>query len=164
MAKLIDKKAARGSPARAIKPGPADDLDILNPDRTITIQGERITVSEYGFIVGLRMESVLATFIGTLCDLVTSERIGEHVTVRRAFGDHMESITEGLATSVGKSVEWISSLNDEDGNLLLDTWWAVNTGFFLRRVRIEMGVRMANQRMSPAVASEHLAGATSTRS
>lgn len=160
MARRVPKKM-KGPPATQ----PADDLSILAPNRDVPIGEELITVAEYGFVQGTRLQGTLTPFIDHLACLVEDGRIADHSQVRAAFGDHIDAIVVAIAVSVTRSTEWVIGLSDSDGERLLDTWWVVNQPFFLRRVRTALGIRAAiraRERLDEAEAAR--SGATSSPS
>jgi hypothetical protein len=153
MARRAPKKT-KSPPASA----PADDLSILHPARELPIAGELITVAEYGFVQGVRLQGTLMAFIDRLADLVEDGGIAQHAQVRVAFGDHIDAIVMAIAISIGRAPEWVEGLGDADGEFLLDTWWVVNQPFFLRRVRTALGIRAATRTKARIVEADRAAG------
>lgn len=143
---------------------PAEDLAILHPNRELAIAGELITVNEYGFALGLRLQSVLIPLVNSLADLVERGLIGSYDAVISTFGEHADQVEVAIGASIGRTPEWVGGLSDADGSLLIDTWWMVNQPFFLRRVRTTLGIRMEARSRSHRRATEAAAGQTSTPS
>lgn len=162
MARQVPKKN-KAPPASK----PADDLSVLAPNRDLAVGGELVTVTEYGFVEGARLQGAITPFIDRLADLVEGSLLTDHTQVRVAFGDHIDAIVHAIAVSIGRTDQWVAALNDADGEILIDTWWVVNQPFFLRRVRTALGVRAAirvRERLAKAGQAEDSDGATSSRS
>lgn len=129
--------ANSAAPAASKEAAGADDLEILNPDFELSIDGEKITVKEFRFFEGLALRAQAQPFFDDLYAL-----LGQPGGPPPSFDDfevgllakHESLVKAMVAISTGKSVEWIESLGDEDGEALMLTWWQVNSGFFIRRV------------------------------
>lgn len=129
--------AKKGTTIKAIpapEPG-AEDLTVLHPDQTLMIAGRELTVREYRFIEGLRLQPLFEPFLNALyASLNDTDRVPELHQLVQIMGQHQEQIMELVAISAQVEPDWIEQLNDEDGMQLLYTWWAVNAGFFMRRI------------------------------
>ncbi|MCO1335467.1 hypothetical protein MO867_14100 [Microbulbifer sp. OS29] len=144
MAKKLEKKETAES---------QDDLEILHPERTLNIAGEKITVREYGFVEGLRLRSLSAPFLKALHQVMSSSQELSLEAVLDIIADHHEITLQLMAVAIDREVEWLHSLNDTEGNLLMMTWWAVTGPFFLRSVqqrRIAELVADRAQKTAPA--------------
>ena len=135
-----------------------DDLAILHPDREIQVGGEQVTVREYGFVEGLRIRAAAAPLID---DLYQVMRGGDSDldSIYALLVEHDQLLVDLMATSINKDVEFIQGLSDGDGSLLMDTWWVVNSAFFIRAVQRKIQVDRVHGRTTATRAS---AGATST--
>jgi hypothetical protein len=158
MAKKVSRKEAIPAP-----PTGADDLAVLHPDQTITIGKRSVTVREYGLLEGLRVRGYMRPFTVDLEKMLSGggevlvedvmDVIGLHVPiVHRALA---QSIAEPGAEASEVDLQWITTLNDLDGDRLLSTWWGVNGLFFLRQ---------ATRRVAEKARRQALAGAMSTQS
>lgn len=129
MARQIDSPAAMpGQPAE-------DELQALHPEQEVTLAGRRITMREYGFVEGLRLRAQQRPFLDALHTLVT--RGGSEFTyeaIQDVLAAHHEAVRVMVAQAAGVEPEWVDALSDTEGSDLLLLWWAVNSGFFLRRV------------------------------
>lgn len=115
----------------------ANDLEILAPDREITLTtGEKVTVREYGFMEGLRIQNLAAGLLEDLTRLFLDEpeKAQDLAVLEEVFSRHSYVIADLMALSAGKDREWVEGLNDTDGQVLMMSWWSVNTGFFVRRL------------------------------
>ncbi len=129
MAHQIDSPAAMpGQPAE-------DELQALHPEQKITLAGRQLTMREYGFVEGLRVRAQQRPFLDALHALLT--RGGSEFTyeaIQDLLAEHHEAVRVMVAQAAGVEPEWVDGLSDTDGSDLLLLWWAVNSGFFLRRV------------------------------
>ncbi|WP_286806195.1 MULTISPECIES: DUF6631 family protein [unclassified Marinimicrobium] len=148
MAKRVDKKPAQDS-----APDGADDLAILHPEHTLTVGGEKVTVREYGFVEGLRLRPKYQPLLDALYDIMVGERAPELDAVEAVLAEQLDTTLDLIAVAADVDRSFIEDLSNEDGQRLMDAWWAVNSPFFLRSVF----KRAAQER----ALSRH-AGATST--
>jgi len=63
-------------------------------------------------------------------------------------------IVELIALSTGEQKDWIEGLSDEDGQLLMMTWWRVNKDFFVRRLVTGMVARRQAAELQASLAAE----------
>lgn len=130
MAKKKDTIKATPAP----DPG-AEDLAVLHPDQTLMIAGRELTVREYRFVEGLRLQPLFEPFLNQLyASLKDTDQAPELHQLVQIMGQHQEQIMELIAISAQVDPDWIEQLSDEDGMHLLYTWWIVNAGFFMRRI------------------------------
>lgn len=155
---MARKVTGQQKPAAPKGAAGVNDLDVLQPDRQVTIGGEIITVREYRFWEGLQVRAKAAPFFHDLFALFDQAGAAPSFDdISDLLGQHQEDTIVLVAQACGKPVEWIRELDDEDGEALLITWWLANAGFFTRRVLR----RAAAARMAPANQS-HSAGPVST--
>lgn len=153
MAKKVDRSAAPKPPAPR-RSAAADEMQILHPDREITIAGRALVIREYGFVEGLKLRTIAQPFIDALYALVGGNgNPPDFDQVESLLVDHPEHVLPLIAKAADVEVEWIGTLSDEDGYLLMQEWWLVCSGFFIRRVV---------QRLATARAVAVLAGQRST--
>ncbi|MBS0599536.1 MAG: hypothetical protein JSR92_19940 [Proteobacteria bacterium] len=130
-----------------------DDLNILHPERIIRVAGREVTVREYGFMQGLRIAAAAAPIIAELAD--AAERSLDVELVLATLAAHPAELVALIAAATDLTPAQIEALPDDEGQLLLLTWWAVNAPFFVRRVVM---------RVAPRLAAAPSAGATSSPS
>ena len=133
----------------------ADDLGILHPERTRTIAGRTITVREYGFVEGLKLEPIIKPFIDSLHNVVKPNTSATLDEITAVLGEHHEITLQMMAQSCDVEAEWIDTLNDRDGTTLLHLWWSVCAPFVLKRV--------FDRWITAAAMDRHKAGASSTK-
>lgn len=129
---------------------PASELEILVPDHTLTLSdGESVTVHEYSFMEGLRVDALAGGLIKPLQDLFLASRddgVGLRLQdLAAVFGAEPMLMAELLAMACDREPEWVQALPDQDGQLLMLAWWNVNQGFFVRRLVTELGARLGRQ-------------------
>lgn len=130
MARKVDRdQAPAGKPAAG-----ADDLAILQPDGRLTIAGEEITVREYRFFEGLRLQAEEKPFFDDLYALLAGGVTPTFDGVLQIISEHSTSVISMVALSCDRTFEWVEGLGEADGDALLLTWWQVNSAFFIRRV------------------------------
>lgn len=166
MAKKLDPAIATDAVAPdAVAGAESDDLDVLHPERRLVIAGRDITVREYAFTEGLRLQTLARPFTEGLYALLTADAAVSFERVLGLIGDHYEAVLELVAISANVEQRWLDSLGDEDGNLLLMAWWGACGPFFLRsavrRLQVARQEQAALQRIVQA-AAQRSAGATST--
>lgn len=130
-----------------------DDLAILHPERVIRVAGREVTVREYGFVQGLRIQAAAAPIISALAD--AAEGRFDVEAVLAILAAHPAELVALIAAATELAPAEIEALPDDEGQLLMLTWWTVNAGFFVRRVAM---------RVAPRIAAAPSAGATSTPS
>lgn len=113
-----------------MKPG-ADDLEVLHPERLLTIAGREITVREYGFVEGLRLLRIAEPIIAGLQGGMGSS-VPAFESIMGVIAEHAGVAVQLMAAAADVEVEWIESLSQDDGQLLLMVWWSVNGPFYLR--------------------------------
>lgn len=119
-----------------------DDADVLFPEHELTIRGEAITVREFTFIEGVRvrrrLEPLLDVFeAGAESDETSLDVLGE------LFDEHEDLMVDLVAQACDRDADWVRTLSDADGQALNWAFWAVNKGFFLRRVAMRSAARQA---------------------
>lgn len=143
MARKLDPTSA--APGGRKAPAPENDLAVLFPDREITIAGVPLTVRELRFEEQAAHNAVLAGLadaLGAIPPDALQTESGINI-VLDVLAAHWEGVRTLVAVSTGQPLAWVRGLSGEDGEDLALTWWAVNQGFFLRRLRRPMLVRAA---------------------
>ncbi len=140
----------RRSAASAAKPAPAEnDLDVLFPDRDIEVGGAKVTVRELRFEEQILHHALLNRVVEDLAAIpLDALESGEGVNlVLDAIFRHWESLRPLVALSADQSEDWVRELSGQDGETLVLVWWAVNQGFFIRRL---LRPAIAQRAMRPA--------------
>lgn len=112
----------------------SNDLEVLMPNREITLAGEIITVREYSFKDALTIGREIDQFVA----LIVNEMNGTNkITIEQAdtiIINNLELVYSLISTSIQKPISFIEALSYENGLQLLDWWWVVNSGFFMNAV------------------------------
>lgn len=123
------ERVAKKTPAA--EPG-ADDLEILHPEREVTIAGRRLVVREYGFIEGLRLLPLADPLIEDLRAHLEDGQPWGVQAVHAMLGRHAEAVVQLVAMAADVEPEWIDSLDQDAGTALMFWWWTVNGPFYMR--------------------------------
>lgn len=153
-AQLEQKSAAVNAKAQGQPPQDAAaadgagklDLQTIHPDVPFPLAGRMVTMREYGHIEGLRVLVWAKPFVDGLYELVASgagqqPRLSQ---IRYLMAEHADLVRDMVAQAVTAQAgdpaaglndrqelaQWIESLGDNDGQLLLAVWWRVNVNFF----------------------------------
>lgn len=130
---------AKRKPARkpvAPKKPQSNELEVLFPDRPLTVGGCDLIVREISFEEQLRNNHLLAPLADAFAAIPPHELSGP-ASINRVMdllATHWEGVRQLVALSCGQTVEWVSSLRPEEGEELLLTWWVANQSFFIRRL------------------------------
>ena len=118
----------------------SEDLEILFPERQMTIAGESITVKEFGFAESLRLDPFVADFVTGIRDRLDSHKAAEPTSYMNdvvvVFGEHPDAALELVAAACGKPIHWAAGLSAKDGQMALMAMWVVNANFFMQRLQV----------------------------
>lgn len=125
---------------------PQEELDVLLPDRDITLSnGETVTVHEFRFYEALKLEPVAMPIIQSFADLGEDWESVEVHRLLSIFSSHADEFTQLLAASAHRDVDWVKGLPDKDGSMLSVTFWSVNQSFFVRRLLTLLAPKIRKQ-------------------
>ncbi|MDN6856985.1 hypothetical protein QO207_10335 [Pseudomonas sp. CAN2814] len=115
---------------------PDNSLEVLLPDRQLTVGGIKVTVRELTFREQLANNYLLAPMADALSAIPAEqlEGLDSINVIYDALALYSDSLSELLAISCGQPVEWVDALPPTDGEALVLSWWMVNSGFFVRRL------------------------------
>ena len=74
------------------------------------------------------------SMIRELSDAVADKPIMHYADIEQIFIRNIDALITLLSMVTGKEEGWIKALNDREGQLLVMTFWTVNSGFFTRRL------------------------------
>ncbi len=142
-----------------------NELEILMPDQTLTLgTGDTVTVHEYRFMEGLQVDALAGAMIKRLQDLFLAAEDAPHTfrlqDLAAVFGEQPKIMAALIALACSRDQSWVESLSDQDGQLLMLTWWNVNRSFFVRRLVTELGARRALHQAGAASSPDSSATAT----
>lgn len=113
---------------------PIEELDIIQPDIELEINGETVTVKEFTFFQGLRLGVVAKPLLDDLAEKVEVNNDFTLQILGEVFADHSSIVSELIAQSTGETCDWVELLSDAVGQHLLMTFWQVNSNFFVSRL------------------------------
>ncbi|CUZ06741.1 Uncharacterised protein [Serratia marcescens] len=128
-----------------------DELNILIPDRTLTICGVQVTVHEYTLAEQLQHRQPLKAISEGFMDAMNAKPDAE-VSIDELYdvlGANWDAVLQAVAVSCGRSVEWVAGLTGEDSERLLLIWWGVNAAFFTRNAIRPALTRLVQQLQNP---------------
>jgi len=132
----------------------SSDLDtLINTESAVLIDGIKVTVKALGFVAGLKYRVPLVPIIEQLLNQVVEDEEMSLELIGQVFDNHQDLLIQLMAESTGQSVEWVTELGDNDGLMLLMEFWAVNAGFFVRRLVISGTTRRRENRSAGAKSS-----------
>lgn len=143
MARKLKPTVAAAEPVSA-----AGDHSALLPDVALTVAGRAITVREYGFFEGLEVANRAAAFIADM-QAQCADGSMTYAGVRRLFGKHQACVVDIAAQAAGVEPDWLSGLGAADAELFMSTWFAVNCGFFMHELVVQMQVQQHQTRSHP---------------
>ncbi|GAB3755186.1 DUF6631 family protein [Lysobacter olei] len=147
------RKAPKAAPDAVEPSSAASDLSALQPDVAITIAGRKLTIREYAFFEGLEVADRAAAFITDMHAQCADGSL-TYARVRRLFGKHQTAVVAIAAQAADVELEWLQGLSPSDAELFMSTWFAVNSGFFVHELVVEMQVqRRSAQPSSTGLAS-----------
>lgn len=140
------------------------DLDVLHPERALTVGGRAVTVREYSFIEGLRIQQRVRPIVAGLEAAAEGGDVSMDV-LDELVARHTDDVLALVAQACDQPVEWVRGLSDEDGQALLLAWWGVCSRFFIRRLVMRRAWQAAQQpagaTSTPASSTTATAGASS---
>ncbi|MDI3229527.1 DUF6631 family protein [Serratia marcescens] len=128
-----------------------DELNILIPDRTLTICGVQVTVHEYTLAEQLQHRQPLKAISEGFMDAMNAKPDAE-VSIDELYdvlGANWDAVLQAVAVSCGRSDEWVAGLTGEDSERLLLIWWGVNAAFFTRNAIRPALTRLVQQLQNP---------------
>ena len=139
-------------PKSAAAQAPDNSLEVLLPDRQLTVGGIEVTVRELSFREQLTHNYLLAPMADVLSAIPAEQLEGPDSinVIYDALALYSDSLSELLAISCGQPVEWVNALPAADGEALILSWWMANNGFFVRRLwRPRLLARAKGQSQQP---------------
>lgn len=110
------------------------ELEILFPTAEIEVAGEKLEVKEYTLKQQLQYNAKFMPFINALrASLGNNQEDFSLDDLMVCLSENYQNVMELVAISINKSVEFVESLGNQDGEALLIIWWGVNSDFFTRK-------------------------------
>lgn len=130
------------------KTAPQDELAILFPHQTLTLNGEAIEVREYSLLQQLQYRHKMLPFIEQLRQSLKDEAEFNLDKLLDCLAQDYQNVLELVALSINKPVDFVAQLSGEQAEQLLLSWWAVNSDFFTLKALLPM-IEKINQTQSP---------------
>lgn len=136
-------------PKAAVQPV-ASDLEILHPERTITLGIGPVTVREYGGIEWLRLLPKAAPLVDAIAAKIETGGASGYDDTLTILAKHVDELLPLVAQAADLDMAQVETLGAADMELLLLTWWSVCGHFFveraLTRVLVERQEKLARAR------------------
>lgn len=157
MAQRIERKKAR--PAPAAQPS---DLEVLHPERELTLGGETVVMREYGNVEWLRMLPVAEPLVARIAAALSAEELPTYEQALCAIAEHVDQLLPLIVRAVDRDVAWFEGLQAGEVELLIMAWWGSNGHFFVERGRNRAQIAMHERLLAARAAASPSAGARST--
>ena len=147
---------------------PAEDLDVLFPDREVRVRdpdsGEPVTltVRELRYLDSLEILVVARPFLARLADATAGGPDVSLAAVQDALAEHAETWLAILSRATGRDATWLARLSVRDGDALALALWTANADFFCRGVLGEVARRQRSEKSSTNSSGPGTAADTAT--
>lgn len=131
MAKRIPKNAALAAAGAAS--AQVSDLEVLHPNRELTLGGVKVVVREYGNVEWLRALAVAEPLVAEIAVLIACDAVPTYERVLRVIAEHIDGLLPLILQSVDRDRAWLDSLKNAEVEVLLMAWWGANGHFFVQR-------------------------------
>lgn len=118
-----------------VSPPAADDVAILMPDVPLVIAGRSLVVREYRFGESLEVASLGAPLIADIAHTI-ADTAPRYDQVRPLFARHRSLVLQLVARAADVDAAWVAGLGRAEGELLVNTWFTVNCGFFVHEAAV----------------------------
>lgn len=116
-----------------------DDLDILHPERIAEVGGKQVEVKEYSFVQGARLAKAQNIVIDKLSGMLLFKREKQEApevqdilnSLYEVFAEAPDEMIKLLTEATGEEKEFIETLSQTEGQILLFVWWSVNGPFLI---------------------------------
>lgn len=132
--RLPDTSAAAPAPPPAAAPA-ADEAEVLFPDAPLLIAGRQLLVREYRYGESLEVAALAAPLIADIAQTVAGGAL-RYDLVRPLFGRHRALVLQLVARAADVEPAWVAGLSRAQGELLVNTWFSVNSGFFVHEAAV----------------------------
>ncbi|MDI3489558.1 MAG: hypothetical protein PWP11_835 [Thauera sp.] len=154
MARKINRPDPAGPSAAAQE---ADDLDVLHPERVLSIGGRQVVVREYGNVEWLRLLPSASPLVTALAEKLGEGAALDYETALGVLAEHIDAVLPFVLQSADMDRAAFDALGADDAELLLMAWWGVNGRFFVQRAANRLGVAQLQAALARS------AGANSTQ-
>lgn len=167
--RLPDEGAATAATPPATEPE-ASAAAVLFPDVPLVVNGRELLVREYTFGESLEVSILAAPLIADIARTIANGAL-RYDRVRPLLARHRDIVLVLVSRSAGVEPEWIAGLPRAQGELLVNTWFTVNCGFFVHEAATQLldlraaataSTGQTSSSASPAPASEISSGSADT--
>jgi hypothetical protein len=160
MAKKIDKATA----PQAMPAQPINELEVLHPERVITLGALKVTVREFGHIEWMRLLPRAEPMVQAIAHHLAAGVVPTYEQAFEVLAMHVETLMPLVAQAADLTAEQVDKLRPDEGELLLMTWWGVNGRFFVQRAlnRVAVGREEARKTAAVSAPKSELDGEKST--
>jgi len=116
----------------------ADELSTIFKEKKLKIGSRDITITEFSFLKGLQVAKLAQPLIDDLSKALRDSGNGDIgiSILEQVFFDHFTLFRQLIVESSDiDDLAFFDQLKDNEGQLLLMTFWTVNSGFFLSRLQ-----------------------------
>lgn len=159
-------QSSAGKQAQQAQPeAQQNELEILNPEREVTLGGKVYTIREYGHVEWLKLLRTVEPLVVAISEhldkfsKLQNPPIDESLPfneVLNVLGEHIEQLLPVVLQSCDMTLEEFNALNLFDVEAFLMYWWSVNSRFFFIRAKTRLeilrGEREIRQRVQQALA------------
>ena len=121
-----------------------NELEILNPEREVTLGGKAYTVREYGHVEWLKLlykVEPLVALITKYIDTQYVERLSAE-DVLLLVSEHFDVMMPIITQAADMTLEELDTLEFKEIQALITTWWNVNGLFFINRALARWLIKM----------------------
>ncbi|KRG65803.1 hypothetical protein ABB27_14630 [Stenotrophomonas terrae] len=140
MARLLNSAPAAAAKPSA-GPAPAEGTPVLNPDITLPLGGEQVTVREYSFFEAMGVVYTDRSFLDDCVALLSAAAQDPWEAVRSLVGRHRGFIVGAIAAACDRPESWVLGLEPLEQDRLFSTWWAVDGHFFVQEAAVVLRSR-----------------------
>lgn len=148
MARKLDRTREPASAPQGADAAEARELEILYPERMLSVGGREVTVREIGFAESLRLHAHVAPIVAAIDQLMHERNEAPGYShMLGVFGAHWQSTLVLIGAATGLDADELQALGGAEGDTLLLTFWGVNASFFIGRAMNELAIRRETQRL-----------------
>ncbi|MDC8804214.1 hypothetical protein PRZ61_12255 [Halomonas pacifica] len=116
------------------------DAEVLFPDVALTLStGEQVTVREFRYLEGLEVAALARPLFERIIALHAAGQGGQQV-LEVLLLEHRDLVSTLMAMACDRGAEWVAGLSDSDGMAIVGAFWRANSGFFMRRLALHLGM------------------------
>ncbi|MCA0240167.1 MAG: hypothetical protein LCI02_04850 [Proteobacteria bacterium] len=147
MARKITRPAAAAMP-----PPPENELEVLHPERVVTLRGgRRLMVREYAHVEWLRLLAPAEPLVASIAAALEQGRDPTYEEALACLAGNIDALAPLIAQACDLDLDDYAALPPDDGELVLMAWWGANGRFFVGRALNRVAVRRQERQARAAV-------------